>query len=232
MKKLVVAAAVLFNFVSSGMDQFNDYVLKWSAKVTAPARDRWGTLNRDDFSTKPFKDKLLGEMNDDHHAQKAFELFHEHDFTVFSEYWIQNNSNMLPENAGKFKDLVILSAIISNLIDIDLQGEHGVHIEPYASNVKKIIKIAGGLNNVSSYNPQFPQFSFEMFFCVTIDTQRGGGDNDPLISQASKEICSDIYEGEEKWPLKEEKWNILGIVGCREDAGGGGGRMDFDRCEE
>jgi hypothetical protein len=212
-KKLVITAtAVLFGFASFGMEKtsrekLDDYVCEWSANFTAPFEKRC-KMNYDDFITEPFKAKLREEIGDDSSAQEGFNLFHAHDFVGLWKHWKENNSKMLPENAARFLDLSALATPIINTDENNrlLAGE--------------IVDIVGKEKYNSSYTyiPRFPQFSYEMFFCIMRDTKRSTSNPEELLSHLCEYICSDIVNNS-TWSLIKEEQTLLKIAGCREDIG-------------
>ncbi|MDR3180056.1 MAG: hypothetical protein LBT70_04115, partial [Holosporaceae bacterium] len=121
MKKLAIAtAAILYCFASFGMennlpvqDEFDTYVRGWAKELAAPLSER-EDRDLNEFSTVPFKKKLLDEIGNDSLAQEEFKLFHTHDFVGLWKHWGESRDRMLPNNAEKFRDLLILSAPIIN----------------------------------------------------------------------------------------------------------------------
>jgi hypothetical protein len=211
MKKLAVTAAVLscsisFSMEKTTFDKFNDYVSEWSAKFTAPFRERCD-INFEEFSTDSFKDKLLEEIGDDPLAQEAFKLFQGRDFVGLWNHWEKHNKSMLADNAGKFLDVLILLAPIINAEESNRQI------------VKKLVHIAGGGKNAYNYIPQFQRFSYEMFFCLMVDSKWGSKNYDEFLSQMCEGICRNTSRiNNDSWPLQKKELSLRLIVGCREDA--------------
>jgi hypothetical protein len=216
MKKLVVTATAvlfgssLFAMEKNSREKLDDYVREWSANFTAPFEKRC-KMNYDDFITEPFKAGLLEEIGDDSSAEEAFNLFHAHDFVGLWKHWKENNSNMLPENAARFLDL---SALATPIINTD---------ENNRLFVGEIVDLVGKEKYNSSYTyvPQFPRFSYEMFFCVMVDSDCGAKFLNELLSHLCEYICGDISDNS-MWSLIEEERNLLEIVGIREDDDVGG----------
>lgn len=167
------------------------------------------------LTTDPVKQKLLKEIGDDPQAIEAFKLFHEHSFVEFTDCCISNFSMMLQANADKFREVLFEVAPVINLVN----GS-----EPC---IQKIIGIAGGARNVSNYIPTFPQFCYEMFLCLALDTSgEAVGKSDRKLSQAGVVTCEAIAHNSE-WPLRAKELKFLEVVGCREDAGGSECICDF-----
>jgi hypothetical protein len=215
MKKLVITAVALFGFSSFTMEQashkkFDDYVCEWSAKFTAPVNER-RKINCGNFTTESFKEKLWEEISDDFFAREAYGLFHTHNFVGLWKYWKQNNGNMLAENAAKFLELSAFAVSIINVNEADrpLVGE--------------IVNLVGREKYNSSYIyiPQFPQFSYEMFFCVMVDSDWGAKLCNELLSHLGEYICRNIANNS-VWSSVEKERALLRVVGVREDDDVGG----------
>jgi hypothetical protein len=166
------------------------------------------------FTTDPFKHKLLEEIGDDPLAAEAFELFHQHHFLEFTDHCISSLSSMSHVNADRFRELLFKAAPVINLVD----GS-----EPW---IRKIIDIAGGARNVydnALRDSQSSQFCFEMLFCVMVDTDENPpeGTKGCVISQACESRCSGIVNPL-RWPLAEKERELISIVDRREDEGGFG----------
>ncbi|MDR1236082.1 MAG: hypothetical protein LBJ96_03670 [Holosporaceae bacterium] len=216
MKKLVITAtAVLFGSslfaMKTSREKLDDYVCEWSEEFTAPISAERTDRDWDEFSTEPFKAGLLEEIGDDSFAREAYDLFHAHDFVGLWKHCKQNNSNMLPENAAKFLELSALAAPIINIEESDrpLAGE--------------IVNFVGKEKYNSSYTyiPQFPRFSYEMFFCVMVDIDCGAKPHNELLSHLFEYICGDISDNS-VWSLVEKERALLRVVGVREDDDVGG----------
>ncbi|MDR2666963.1 MAG: hypothetical protein LBB34_02505 [Holosporales bacterium] len=112
-------------------------------------------------------------------------------------------------NADRFRDLLFKAAPVINLVD----GSG-----PW---IRKIIEIAGGAGNVYDHVATFPQFCFEMLFCMMVDTSHRGLDGlqDCVISQACESMCTGIADSL-TWPLADEEQRLLKIVGFREPEDG------------
>jgi hypothetical protein len=213
MKKLVIATAVavLSGFASYAMEKtslekLNDYICEWSEELIAPISAERIERECEEFSTDPFKEKLQKEIGDDPLAQDAFKLFHAYDFVGLWKYWEQNNNHMLPNNAARFRDLLALAAPIIN----DNESDRPI--------VKKIITLVGKEKCIPYYIPQFPQFGYEMFFCIMKDTEWGTKNPKESLSRLCEHICYDIADNS-IWPLVKEERILLMIVGSREDNG-------------
>jgi hypothetical protein len=181
---------------------FEKYISEWSRYLTAPA----GKVRRPDglpFSTQIFKNKIQFEIGNEHLAVTAFNLFHSYFFTAFVDHCIDNLNKMSVNNGDKFRDLLITSAPVINLVKDS---------EPY---IKKIVDIAGGAVNVYKYVPTYPQFCYEMLFCAMVDTDdtTPEGTDDGVISQACEYTCSEI---DLTCLFADEERTLLRIVGYRE----------------
>jgi hypothetical protein len=211
MKKLAVAAAVLscsisFGMVKTTLDKFNAFVSEWSEELTAPVSAERIERDWDEFSTAPFKEKLQEEIGDDSLAQEAFKLFQGRDFVGLWNLWKEHNKTMSADNAGKFLDILILLAPILNEKESD---------RPI---VKELVHIAGGGKSACNYVPQFQQFSYEMFFCLMVDSMWGSKSYDEFLSQMCEGICGNIgCTKNDSWPSREKELSLRLIVGCRED---------------
>ncbi|MDR1289148.1 MAG: hypothetical protein LBJ77_02015 [Holosporales bacterium] len=197
-------------FGREGIDyhDFPSYLDAWNVQMQYETfrPDLRGVL----LTTEPVKQKLLGGIGNDPLSVKAFELFHQHRFLEFTDHCISNLSDMFQSNTDRFRDLLIKAAPVINLVD----GR-----EPY---IRQIIGIAGGARNVSNYIPIFPQFCYEMFLCVALDTSgEAEGEYNGKLSQAAEVTCGAIARNSD-WPLKPEELKFLQAVGLREDAGGSG----------
>ncbi|MDR0695318.1 MAG: hypothetical protein LBF56_00910 [Holosporales bacterium] len=224
MKRLGVMICVLCNCITYGaetfsQEKFESYVHEWSRYLAAPI----GKVSRPDrlpFSMQLFKDKLLNEIGGDHLAVTAFNLLHQHEFTAFVDHCVDNLSKMSGDNGGRFRDLLITSAPVINLI----KGS-GPHIQ-------KIIDIAGGARNILDHVPTFPQFCYEMLFCVMVDTSHHGPEElyNYELSRACEYVCSEVPL---TWSLAEEEGGLLGIVGIREDNDGYGcvSHFEYEWCK-
>jgi hypothetical protein len=223
MRKLVLTTALLSCFDLFGMEKtplekFNDYVSEWSEELTAPFSSERKRKNWSELTTKPFKEKLCAEIGEDSFALQGLDLFYLRKFPEFLEHWETNRESMLPSNAEKFRELLILLAPMMDLVEEN---------EQY---VKRIIGIAGKIENVVSYRTRFPQFSYEMFFCVTLeannelDAVEKSRKYCGLYLQASEETCRHIASHFD-WPHKKEELSLLRITGYYEDEIG----VDDDR---
>ncbi|MDR1289147.1 MAG: hypothetical protein LBJ77_02010 [Holosporales bacterium] len=171
------------------------------------------------FTTDPFKHKLLGEIGNDPPALKAFELFHQFRFFEFTDHCISGFGNMSQANADRFRELLFKAAPVINLVD----GS-----EPW---IRKIIDLAGGARNVydnALRDSQASQFCFEMLFCVMVDTDGYPPERTKgcVISQACESMCSGIVETD-LWPLAAKERELVRIVDLREDEGGFGSAGTF-----
>jgi hypothetical protein len=219
MKKLATTAAVLCGFASFGMEQivfdrFDIYVREWSAHLKSSLGE--GERPQElPFSTALFKEKLLAEIGEDPVACEIFELFHRHNFSGLWEYWQINKEAMLPNNFEKFRDLLMLSAPVIDLAKGTESCVKGIILMSDKSNITEKIK------EVLSYDSRFPQFSYEMLFCVMVDSDEDSSDDEVpiMLSQACEEICGSIANrlNRPDWTLKEKEFSLLEIVGRRED---------------
>jgi hypothetical protein len=222
MKKLVMAAAVFSGLSLFGMEggspvsnEFDTYVRGWATEVTSPLSER-EERDYDDFSTQPFKERLLKEIGDDQAALKAFELFHAHDFVELWKHWKENKGHMLPDNAARFLDLSALAAPIININESD------------RIYVKEIVDTVGSKSYVDYYMPKFPQFCCEMFFCIAWDTDQNDccKNQNELLSRLCKKVSANIANHQE-WVLSKEMLKLMILFGCGEDIGEMHCKFDF-----
>jgi hypothetical protein len=212
-----MCSCVAFGREGIDYNDFPSYLDVWNAHMD------WGNdffiPEGVQFTTDPFKHKLLEEIGDDPIAVEAFELFHQFRFFEFTLYCINNFSKMLQANADRLRELLFKAASVINLID----GS-----KPY---IQKIIDIAGGARNVYDHalrDSQFSQFCFEMLFCVMVETDGNPpeGTKGCVISQACESRCSGIVETD-LWPLAAKERELISIVDLREDEGGFGSEGIF-----
>ncbi|MDR1235799.1 MAG: hypothetical protein LBJ96_02220 [Holosporaceae bacterium] len=212
MKKLVITATAvlfgssLFAMEKTSREKLDDYVSKWSEEFTASISAERTDGDWDEFSTEPFKAELLEEIGDDSPAREAFQFFHAHDFVGLWKHWEQNNNAMSQDNAVRFRDLLILAIPFIN------SKRSGKPFE------KKITDLAGGEEKVRGYCTKYPQFSYEMFFCAMVDSDRNTKPHSEMLSQICERICHGISERSD-WQLKEKEFDLMEIVGLREDVG-------------
>jgi hypothetical protein len=216
MKKLVMAAAVFSGLSLFGMESDSPVPNKFDTYVRRSATEVAAGRNYDDFSTQPFKERLLEEVGDDQTALKAFELFYTRYFVKVWKYWKKNNGHMRSDNAERFLDLLALAAPIMNLNESDRMY------------VKEIVDTVGSNSYVDYYKPRFPQFCCEMYFCIAWDTKNKGGTINPdiLLSRICENVSADIANYQ-TWPLNEEMLKLMIIFGCGEDIGVMDCRFDF-----
>ncbi|GHU15125.1 hypothetical protein FACS189449_12540 [Alphaproteobacteria bacterium] len=207
MKYFAVFSVVLYCFVSLGMEsEFEDYVNKWSAKLTAPAAERWGKIQRNEFKTGFFKEKIMQETSDDPLFAGALELFFLQDFTGFLAHWEKEEERMLLDNKKKCEELLILLAPVIYYKDIN---------KPFVDRIKQL---AGGTKEVLSYRPRFPQFSYEALFCIMVDAEIGNPKKACLAS-ACKKRCEEIMYRSPDWRLKKAELDLMRLIARYEDFG-------------
>jgi hypothetical protein len=211
MKKLGFITYMMCNCVAvsrEGVDyhDYPGYIRVWNAQLQY---ETFRPELRDiPLTTDPVKQKLRGEIGDDQVAIVAFELFQQHDFPGYINFWFKNKLAMRDDNADKLRDLLVLLAPVINM---DKTNE---------SWVLKIVNEAGGARMACDYVPVFSQFCYEMFLCVTLDTSGEAiGKYNGKLSQGAEVLCEAIARNSE-WELKEEELKFLGIVGFRESEGG------------
>jgi hypothetical protein len=213
MKKLVMATAVFVSFTLFGMGKpariaCNEYMTEWSKEFSKPFQEQSKDLTL--FSISPLKEALREEFNGDQTALTCFNFFDAHNFTGFQEFWEANNSHMLPENAAKFREVLLL---IANVIDLYFGNDE---------YIRRLVILAGGIKSLLTHIPSLEnvQFCFEMIFCLIMETENSEERAESMIFMTCKRLCERLTDHQDYvgyWQQMEENIIFLGSTDYTED---------------
>jgi hypothetical protein len=157
-----------------------------------------------------FKDALRETIGPDNPAIQAYELFHKGKYQELLEHWIGSHAKMHPDNAQRFKELLIWITTIEASKDDSLYLDDSLYWDTWNSKYKeRILTIIGNRNNVTRDMFHHFQFCYELLFSKLVDIGKKGE------SFYIFNLCDDIAFYSKIDSISTE--NVVGYVDPEED---------------
>jgi hypothetical protein len=244
MKKVLFAAVFLCE-ISLGMNhrdtyrgitnQFEKYSrlhTKWRVEFSGYENyEKRGTpesaaleKERDEAKPQKFDPSVLDsviqyDIGPDDVALQAFQLFSGCKLHELIDFYTQASTKMLPINAERFKETLLLIAPILNVKSRWEDTEIGfTSPETYQEYISKIIAIWGGNPGSITFKViQYPQFCFEMFLRQVLQPGHLGSG---ILFQAARCVVGELLSSCD-WNGKAGETALYSFsMGCYEDCGG------------
>jgi hypothetical protein len=169
MKKLLVIVVGVFSlFSSSSMvrpcrQKLNEYMSSYNShRDNAP-------FDYVPIDSAIIKNALLEEIGNDEHARKAYKLFQEGNYQELLKYLIKNNAQMDPDNAQRFKEMLIwATSIVATKTDFDCWE---TWTDPWKEG---ILCVVGDRGAVTKKTFQHLRFCYELMFGKLVDIGEDG----------------------------------------------------------
>jgi hypothetical protein len=117
-----------------------------------------------------FKKALLEEIESDEYAIQEYGLFGQDKYEELLEHWLKHHLEMLPENAQRFKELLIWITII-----IALRDDSFDKWEDWKNPWKEqILHVVGDRSNVTKEQLRYVHFCYNLAFSRLIDIGMAG----------------------------------------------------------
>jgi hypothetical protein len=220
MKKFVIASGLLFASAVQGMDlsygcrdEYNKYL---AIHVDAIRNFK---QTDEPFNTSRLGATLLEEIKGDTLAIEAYKLFHSYKFDELLAYWVKNNKNMHPDNAEKFRELLILiTPVVAESENIN-EGEREFAWDTKYDEFKKtVFEYVCVPEKATPDQIRFPLFCYEMLGKAMIDADTAEGLSDRLSI-----FLEDMYRFVHEyftWDKKKNDGDLLNFIDERENEWG------------
>jgi hypothetical protein len=151
---------------------------------------------------------------------QAFQLFSACKLHELIDFYPQASTKMLPLNAERFKEILLLVAPILNVQRTWEDEKIGfTSPETYKGYISKIVSIWEGDSTAIKFNMiQYPQFCFEMFLMMVLKLKDSGSG---ILFQAVRCMVDEFLARQYEWNGKEGETALYDLsVGNYEDDGG------------